>query len=326
MAAQVTPRLSILIVNWNTRELLRDCLAALYADPASGQWEVVVVDNASADGSVAMVREAFPQVQLLASQENLGFSRANNLALEKAGGEYLLLLNSDTRVELGALGELVDFMERQPRIGAAGPMLLNADGSLQLSCGIAPSLKTEFVHKLLLHRLFPFFKLAGWDHGAPRSVGWVSGACLLIRRQALAEVGPLDPAIFMCCEDLEWCLRLHQRGWQIFYYPFSRVVHLEGQSIRKNLGEMLVISQQSLYYLFQKHFGPGHLLVLRLLTLVEMGLRSIGWSVLGACAPARRPESLERLRAYRQILRRSLLDRAYWSPLKNPAEKQCSEN
>ena len=320
------PILSIVIVNWNTCELLRDCLEALLADPDSRRWEILVVDNASADDSVAMVRGCFPQVQLLASPENLGFSRGNNLALEQARGEYLLLLNSDTRVECGALGALVAFMAGQPRIGAAGPMLLNTDGSLQLSCGIAPSLRTEIVHKLLLHRLFPFFKLAGWDHRSARAVGWVSGACLLIRRQALEEVGPLDPAIYMCCEDLEWCMRLARKDWQIFYYPFSRVVHLEGQSIRKNLGQMLVISQQSLFYLFQKHFGTGHLLLLRLLTLVEMVLRSVLWGGLFVCLPARRAESRQRLRAYRQILRRSLLDRAYWSPLDTPKDKRGSEN
>ena len=326
MGPEVRPELSIVIVNWNTRQLLRDCLQSICADPASGQWEVVVVDNASADDSAAMVRRYFPQVQLLASSENLGFGRANNLALERARGEYLLLLNSDTRVEPGALGALVDFVKERPRAGAAGPMLLNADGSLQLSCGIAPSLKTEIAHKLLLHRLFPFFKLAGWDHRLPRSVGWVSGACLLIRRQALEEVGALDPAMYMCCEDLEWCLRLRKRGWQIFYYPFSRVVHLEGQSIRKNLGEMLVVSQQSLYYLFQKHFGAGQLRVLRLLTLVEMGLRSALWSALFVCSRARRSEGRQRLRAYRQILRRSLFDRPYWSPMRTPADKRSSEN
>lgn len=320
------PVLSIVIVNWNTCQLLRDCLESLLADPDSGRWEILVVDNASADDSVAMVQRCFPQVQLLASPENLGFSRGNNLALEQARGEYLLLLNSDTRVECGALGALVAFVAGQPRIGAAGPMLLNADGSLQLSCGIVPSLRTEIVHKLLLHRLFPFFKLAGWDHRSARAVGWVSGACLLIRRQALEEVGPLDPAIYMCCEDLEWCMRLAQKDWQIFYYPFSRVVHLEGQSIRKNLGQMLVISQQSLFYLFQKHFGPGHLLFLRLLTLVEMVLRSILWGGLFIVLPARRAESRQRLQAYRQILRRSLLDRTYWSPLDPPKHKRGSEN
>ncbi|MBM3278510.1 MAG: glycosyltransferase family 2 protein [Candidatus Handelsmanbacteria bacterium] len=326
MGAQVRPALSVVIVNWNTRQLLRDCLEAVLADPASGQWEVWVVDNASADGSPQMVREDFPQVKLLVSPQNLGFSRGNNLALERAEGEYLLLLNSDTRVEPGALGGLVDFMATHPRIGAAGPMLLNADGSLQLSCGVAPSLRSEIVHKLLLHRLFPFFKLAGWDHRSPRAVGWVSGACLLVRRQALEEVGPLDPAIYMCCEDLEWCLRLTKRGWQVYYYPFSRVVHLEGQSIGKNLGEMLVVSQQSLFYLFQKHFGRGALLFLRLLTLVEMGLRSAAWSAFTLCFPARRAEGLQRLRAYRQILGRSLFDRAYWSPMSIPKDKGGSEN
>lgn len=310
------PRLSICILSWNTRQLLDDCLRAIYADPESGQWEVLVVDNASTDGSPEQVRRCFPQARLLVSRENLGFSRGNNLALEQARGEYLLLLNSDTRVEPGALGRLVHFAAGRQEAGAVGPMLLNADGSLQLSCGIAPSLWTEFLHKLLLHKLFPVFKLGGWNHGAIRPVGWVSGACLLIRRQALDEVGPLDSSIYMCYEDLEWCLRLRRGGWQIFYYPFSRVVHLGGQSIRKNLREMLVVSQQSLFYLFQKHFGRGRLQALRLLTLVEMLLRMALWSALFALSGPRREEGRQRLRAYREILVRSLMERAYWAPMK----------
>jgi len=312
------PRLSICVLNWNTRELLRECLRAICEDPEAGQWEVLVVDNASTDGSPQMVERCFPQVHLLVNRENLGFSRGNNLALERARGGYLLLLNSDTRVEPGALGRLVEFMEERQEAGAVGPMLLNADSSVQLSCGTAPGLWAEFLHKLLLHKLFPFFKLGRWNHGSIRQVGWVSGACLLIRRQALEEVGPLDSSIYMCYEDLEWCLRLRRGGWQIFYYPFSRVVHLGGQSIRKNFAEMLVVSQQSLFYLFQKHFGRGRLWALRLLTLVEMLLRMALWSALLALSPARRAEGRQRLRAYREILVRTLAERSYWAPMKVP--------
>jgi hypothetical protein len=306
--------LSICIVNWNTRDLLKDCLDSIYADPQADTWEVLVVDNASSDDSVALVERHFPQVDLIVSAQNLGFSGGNNLALQKAGGRYFLLLNTDTRVEPGALGALVDFMEAHPRAGAAGPKLLNADGSLQLSCGIAPSLWTLIIDKLLLHKLFPVFKLGRWDHAEIRSVGWVTGACLLIRRQVVEQIGRLDTTFYMYYEDLDWCLRVGKGGWSVFYYPFSRVIHLGGQSSSKNYAAMLVTSQQSLFYLFQKHFGSRHVLVLRLLTLIEMMLRSLLWGALFFLWPRRRGESGQRLQAYRRIFYKSLAERSYWAP------------
>jgi GT2 family glycosyltransferase len=316
------PRLSVCIVSWNTRQLLSDCLETLYADPQAVDWEVIVVDNGSQDGSPEAVRRDFPQVDLVESGENLGFSGGNNLALARAQAPYLLLLNPDTLVETGALGQLVDFVEARPEIGVAGPMLLNADQSLQLSCGIAPSLQTETIHKLLLHKVFPMFKLGRWDHRQIRPVGWVSGACILVRRSAVAAVGPLDSGFYMYHEDVEWCLRFNRGGWGVYYYPFSRVVHLGGQSTRQDFSRMLVVSQQSLFHLFKKHFGRGRLQALRVLTLVEMGLRTLIWGVL-ALAPARREEGRQRLRAYGEIARRTLGERAYWSP---PDEADAQTN
>jgi GT2 family glycosyltransferase len=306
------PLLSILIVNWNTRELLRDCLNSIYEDPQSIAWEVVVVDNGSGDHSAALVESSFPQARLLALGQNLGFVGGYNLALEKSRGQYLLLLNSDTRVEPGALGGLVAFLEDHPQAGAVGPRLVHGDGTVQLSCGLSPSLGAEIVNKLLLHKVFPFFKFGRWNHAQIREVGWVTGACLLVRRAAIQEVGPLDPAIFMFYEDVEWCLRMRRAGWKVFYYPFSRVVHLGGQSTRKNFDQMLVISQQSQFYLFQKHFGRGALHLLRALTLVEMVFRSLAWSCFSW--GKRRVQARQRLKAYREIFSRTLCERAYWAP------------
>ncbi len=312
------PLLSICITSWNTRELLRDCLRSLYADRDSRNWEVLVVDNASGDDSAAMVRTCFPQVELMARSENLGFVKGNNLALRRARGRYLLLLNSDTRVEIGALGQLVDFMEANSQVGIAGPKLLNEDGSLQLSCGISPTLWTETINKLLLHKLFPFFKLGRWSHGEIRPVGWVTGACLMARRQAVEQAGLLDCGIFMFYEDLEWCMRIGQYGWKIYYLPASRVVHLGGQSTRQQSREMLVISQRSLFYLFHKRFGPVRLQILRVLTMVEMVLRSFIWGFFFLFCPDRRSDSRARLWAYRRILRKSLTEQSYWAPFKAP--------
>ena len=308
------PELSIVVVSWNTKALLADCLASLARDPRSAAWEVLVVDNASADGSADMVAADFPWAQLIRSERNLGFAGGNNLALRRARGRHLLLLNSDTRVPAGALGPLVDALDAEADVGAVGPRLVDAAGRLEMSCGRAPSLGGEIVHKLLLHRLFPFFRFGRWDHRSRRDVGWVTGACLMVRGDAARAEGYLDEGIFMCYEDLEWCLRLRAAGWRILYLPDHEVVHLEGQSIRQRMGEMLVVSQQSLYYLFQKHFGRCRLQALRGLTLVEMVLRTALWSTVWLLRPNRRAEAADRLGAYRRIARRTLMDRSYWAP------------
>ena len=311
---RIEPSLSICIVSWNTRKILCDCLSSIFEDPASTDWEVLVVDNNSIDGSTDMVRNRFPKVELICNSENVGFSKANNIAMERAHGRHLLLLNSDTIVDSGSLEYLVDYLDTDPAVGAIGPRLVNPDGSLQLSCGRNPSLYAEIVHKLLLHRVFPFFKFGTWNHRERRRVGWVTGACLMVRREAAIETGFLDPNMFMCFEDLDWCMRLRKNGWEIVYDPSSRVVHLDGQSIRKNLTEMLIVSQQSLYYLFEKHFQRGHLHTLRVFTVIEMLLRTLVWSFSTLLFVTHRNEGWARLRAYRRILQRTIFDRSYWSP------------
>lgn len=320
MSDPLTPDLSICIVSWNTRDLLDDCLASIMADPDSDRWQVIVVDNASTDDSPEMVRRAYPEAELIASDVNLGFVEGSNRAMALAQGRYLLLLNPDTVVQAGALGGMVVFMDRTPEAGAAGPMLQNGDGSLQPSCGFAPSLRSELVRKLLLHRLLPDFKMrpsGPADALAVRRVDWVTGACLFARREAVTQVGPLDAGIFMFYEDVEWCMRIARAGWKIFFQPAFRVVHLGGQSTRKNLEEMLVTSQRSLYYLFQRYLGRGRLFVLRVLTVIEMLLRTALWSVMLAAAASRREEARARLRAYGRILWHTLVDRSYWAPAKN---------
>lgn len=313
------PSLSICILSWNTRQLLSDCLASIYADPAAAAWQVIVVDNDSQDDSADMVANDFPQVELVRSERNLGFAGGNNLALKRAGAPTLLLLNSDTRVQVGALGRMLDVLAADARVGVVGPRLEKADGALELSCGRPPGLMAEIVHKLLLHRVFPYFRFGRWNHREQRNVGWVTGACLMVRRAAVEAAGPLDDTIFMCFEDLEWCMRLRAAGWQIVYEPAATVIHLEGRSISQRFGAMLVISQQSLYYLFDKHFGPFRLHALRLFTLIEMVLRGSLWSIFWIFRPGSRVESGQRLGAYRTIFRRSLMDRAYWSPARYPS-------
>lgn len=310
--AAAVPALSVCIPSWNTRALLADCLRSLQADIGAGRCEVLVVDDASSDGSAAMVAADFPQVRLTALSTNLGFVGATNLAMRNARGHYLVLLNSDTCVHPGALTALADFMASQPGAGVVGPRLESASGSLQLSCGRTPGLAAEIINKLLLHKLLPFHRFGRWDHAGARRVGWVTGACLVVRRQVAEQVGYLDPGIFMFYEDLEWCLRIQRAGWQIWYCPAGVVTHLGGQSTRQDFGRMLVISQRSQYYLFGRHFSRGTLHLLRLLTVIEAGLRSLIWGGVWGGVPRRRGEARQRVAAYAQILRRTLTDRSYW--------------
>jgi len=311
------PELSICILSWNTRQLLADCLKSLCEDPDVGNWQVIVVDNDSADDSADMVEADFPCVELIRSDRNLGFAAGNNLAMSAARAPVLLLLNSDTLVPRGALSGLLRTIQADPSTGVAGPRLEKGDGELELSCGRPPGLIPEIVHKLLLHRVFPYFRFGRWHHRSRRDVGWVTGACFMVRREAVDGAGPLDDSMFMCYEDLEWCMRLRGAGWNIVYDPASTVIHLEGRSINQRFGEMLVVSQQSLFYLFDKHFGSIRLHVLRLFTLIEMVLRSALWTLLWILRPTSRVEGRRRLGAYRTIFRRTLTDRAYWAPARS---------
>ncbi|MEE3233978.1 MAG: glycosyltransferase family 2 protein [Candidatus Latescibacterota bacterium] len=297
------PLLSICIVNWNTCSLLRECLASIYSDPAANNWEIIVVDNASFDDSVEMVRREFSEVRLLVSSSNLGFVGANNWAMQEALADYWLLLNSDTRVEIGSLTSLVDFMDQHPEAAVVGPKLIRNDGSIQPSCGVTPSFLREFANKLLLHKVFPTIKFGRRRSTVFCEVGWVTGACLMVRKCIGLKVGLLDSAFFMFYEDLEWCIRIGKDGGKIFYCPTSIVVHVGGQSTRKNFAEMLVLSHKSLIYLYEKYFNRFEFTLLCLMVPVEMTIRFVIWSLKYCFQPYQRSEAGQRLRAYCYIIR-----------------------
>ena len=269
----VTPDLSIIIVNWNTRELLRECLAALTKDegrktkdePPSSlvlgpSSDVIVVDNASADGSVEMVRRDFPDVRLIVNESNLGFARANNRGIAASRGRYVLLLNSDTVASTDALEMLVAFMDAHPEAGVGGPRLLRPDGTAQpYAFGGDPTLSyllRRGFNRLLRHRY-----LHDWDTDVIQEVDWVSGACLMARRAAIEQAGPLDEAMFMYFEDNEWCLRIRKAGWKVYYDPQAAIVHLGGQSLAKNPAARQAYSE-SLRYFYRKHYSRAEQLLL----------------------------------------------------------------
>lgn len=250
--------LSIIIVNWNTRDLLEDCLRSIREHLRTPSPEVIVVDNGSADGSAAMVESRFPEVRLLASPTNLGFARANNLGLREASGDFLLLLNPDTRLVEGAIEGLLGTMIADPSIGIVGPQLIHADGSKQNSVSNDPSLLTELTYKRLL-RMFCPRKYPGKEHGLtrPLQVEGVIGACIVVRRKAFLEVGPMDEDYFLFLEESDWCRRMRQGGWKVVHVPRFTVVHLQGKSVGKVPTEARVEFWKSRYLFFRKHYGPG---------------------------------------------------------------------
>jgi N-acetylglucosaminyl-diphospho-decaprenol L-rhamnosyltransferase len=246
-------KVATIIVSWNTVALLRDCLRALPAAAAGVEHEVVVVDNGSTDGSPAMVTREFPSVRLICNADNVGFARANNQAIRATQSEYVLLLNSDTVARPDALAGLARFMDQRPRTGAAGPCLLRPDGSPQpYAFGSDPSLRylTARAAKRLLFRRY----LHDWTTNAVQEVDWVSGACMIVRRAAIEQVGLLDEQMFMYFEDNEWCLRLRRADWQVYYNPQVAIIHLGGKSARRNPAAQRAYGD-SLRYFYRKHYG-----------------------------------------------------------------------
>jgi N-acetylglucosaminyl-diphospho-decaprenol L-rhamnosyltransferase len=278
--------LAVIIVSYNTRKLLADCLAsALTSASRSGlDAEVWVVDNASADGSPDMVRQRFPEVRLLAHGTNLGFAAGNNLALERMGfgqrnvPRHVLFLNPDTRVMGEALAELVAFLDAAPRAGAAGARLVHGDGSFQHSAFAFPGLRQIWVdffpvhHRLVESRFNGRYPRRLYEAGRPFVVDHPLGAALMVRGEALAQVGGFDERFFMYCEEIDLCRRLWQAGWQIFAVPAARIVHLVAQSTGQFREAMFVALWRSRFLMFEKHESATFRHAARL--LVRAGLRA----------------------------------------------------
>jgi GT2 family glycosyltransferase len=265
--------LAIVVINWNTRELLRQCLQSLCMTsvalpPSFGEddatvltfgpyrAQVFVVDNASSDASVQMVRERFPWVHLIENDENVGFARANNQAIRQSSGRYVLLLNSDTEVHRGAVETLVAFMETNPQAGAAGARLLNADGSLQPSVHPMLTPWREFWRLMFLDKLVrrATYGPKLWRATAPQPVEVIKGACLLLRRNALDQVGLLDESFFFYTEEVDLCYRLAQAGWQLWWVPAATVIHY-GEASSKQAAQAMYLQLYRSKIQFYRKFG-----------------------------------------------------------------------
>lgn len=288
MSVSQPPTLSVALCTFRCREKVRECLESIFADGGVAEPEVIVVDNASGDGTVEMIGSLFPRVELIVNSENRGFSRAVNQALRRATGRYLLVLNPDMVVLDNALAALVGFMESNPDCGACGGDGLSPQGVSQPQFTRAvPTPLTALFHFLHLDRLFPRSRLFGrynytWaDRSSVLDVEALSGACILVRREALEEVGLLDETYPMYAEDLDWCLRFREAGWRVCYVPTARFIHYHGQSSRKNRVWARKQFYLTMRVFYQKHLRADYPALVN--ALVDAGiLLGLGLGLLGA--------------------------------------------
>ena len=266
--------LSIIIVTHNSRNYLRDCLESVQRAAAGIEHEIIVVDNASDDGTPDIVSRDFSRVRLNASKDNRGLSRGNNKGIAQSRGRYLLLLNPDTIVSPGALTTLLEEVQRSPGTGVLGCRLLNADRSLQQSFGFEVSLFNEAVRKFFFN-LWEYYRFppAGWVlsalHSKPREVSWIKGACMLVCRQAMFDAELMDESFFMYLEDADLCRRIRQLGWKVRYTPEAEILHFGEGSTRSNPWQSALEFRRSQLHYFKKHLGPTHLKILK----IYMGIK-----------------------------------------------------
>ncbi len=299
--------LSIIVVNWNGKDLLAKCLQCVESTVKKVSYETYVVDNASTDGSQEMVRRDFPTVKLIANTANVGFATANNQAMKVAEGRYILLLNSDAFVNENTLDTMVEFMDAHPDAGMSSCKLLYGDGSLQRSCATFPTLVTELFIALGLDKLFPNSQLFGkylmtdWDYNDTRTVDVIMGAFMMVRGDLIPKIGMMDEAFFMYSEEVDWCFRFKMAGSKVYFCPDVTCVHLWGGSSKAVKVESLLRLYQARVQFFRKHYGRlsafCYKIILSFNALVRVGPGALYYLTRD------NPASQQKHYAFRQLLR-----------------------
>jgi hypothetical protein len=272
--------LSIIIVNWNTKEDLIRCLKSVFETGKKDSWEVIVIDNGSRDGSGDEVKRVFPGVLLVENRENLGFAGAVNQGIRKSSGKHVLLLNPDTQVKKGSTEALFSLMDSCPKAGIAGVQLLNADGSKQNSIANFPTLATELLNKSLMRRLFPE-KFPGKEkaYREPIEVESVIGACMMVRKKAIDVVGLLDEDYFLFLEETDWCYRMKKTGWKVYHVPQAEVYHFQGKSAETHIEMAKIEYYRSRYRFFRKHHGVPQYALLVVGLAIKLGIEFLSMFV-----------------------------------------------
>ncbi|MGG1555750.1 glycosyltransferase family 2 protein [Paenibacillus ferrarius] len=272
--------LSIIIVNYRTRELTLECIASVYASLTAYTYEIILVDNASNDGMIAAANERFPQVITIDNAENVGFSRANNQGIRIAQGRYVLLLNSDTIVQPDTLEVMLRFMDEHPEVGASGCKIVLPDGTLDKACKRGfPTPSASFYYAFGFSKLFPKvprfnqYQLGYLSPDEEYPIDSLVGAFMLIRREAIAQVGMLDEAFFMYGEDIDWCYRIKEAGWVNYYYPCTHIVHYKGASSRRKPYKIIYEFHRAMILFHNKHYRKKYSWLTNGLVYIGVGVK-----------------------------------------------------
>ncbi len=299
-------RLSIIIVNWNEREMLKDCLQSFLPDLDLKQDEVIVVDNGSVDGSTEMVASRFPKVNLISNPDNRGFAAANNQALRVARGRQILLLNNDTLVHGDVLSKSCQYLDEHIDIAVLGCRVLNEDGSLQITCAQYPSLLnlvllTSGLWKLRWPKFLGRYQMAHWKRNNERDVDTVSGCYMLVRACAINQVGLLDEQFFFFGEETDWCKRFREAGWRVSFAPVGQITHFGSVSARRHNHKRDLMLSKAMVRLHRKHGGLAAAAVIWTVLFIFNTSRAFFWALRSLFS--RKPEVHERFRHFAGVVR-----------------------
>lgn len=270
-------KISVVVLSWNTKGLLRDCLKSVKQSLVGDfKVEIIVVDNASNDGSVEMVKREFSETRLIINEKNLGYGKGNNVGIKAAKGEYVLVLNSDTIIDKGAIEKLVEFLDKNKGVAIVGPKLLNSDGTPQANCGRFPNLTISFIMLYLEH--FGLGRLVRWSPDKSQFVDWLMGAAFIARREVFEKIGGFDEKIFMYMEEIEWFYRARKAGFKAYFLKEAEIVHLGRGSSKSGKTDPILNIYRGIIYFFKKHKSvPEKVILLFLLKLKALLALALGY-------------------------------------------------
>lgn len=290
--------LSIIIVNWNAKKYISECLQSIIHQKTNHEIEIIVVENASSDGSQELIRKRFPNVKLICNKENLGFAKANNIGIKNSSGKYIALINSDVKVLDGCIDQMLVYMNKHPEIGMLGPQIVDSNGKVQRSYMGFPTIWNTVCRAMALDSLFPESKLFGGllmtciEPITIRNVDIINGCFWIVRREALNQVGLLDDRFFMYGEDKDWCKRFWDTGWKITYFPEAKAIHYGGASSSNAPIRFYIAMQRSDLQYWQKHHGSlSQRLYIFILGLHHI-IRLIGETIIYIIRPSKRINTL----------------------------------
>ncbi len=298
----VLKTLSIVIVTWNCKKFTGECLDSLHAYRNDPQAEIIVVDNASSDGTPELVRDSYPEVTLVQTGKNLGFAKGNNVGIRMSTGKYIFLINPDVKVLDGCIERMISYMAENPKIGLLGPRMLGVDGKSARSYMGAPTLWRFFCRALFLDALFPKSKLLGgylmpyFNGDRIAEVDVLNGWFWMTRREALEQVGLLDESLFMYGDDLDWCKRFHKVGWKIVYFPEVESIHYGGGSSGSHSVRFCVEMQRANLQYWRKNSGPASVVIFPAIVWIHHAIRLAGNALIFMVWKSKRPEATRKIK------------------------------